>query len=129
MQTHLKQIKLNKQEEDKKKKTSDPEYSDMLVKKERKFLSDDGKPYSFNDPKVDYEYDGDGDLDIVLTVHVFKYMDTSLLAVDVQPNYVRVTLKGKALQLALNHEVKADSSSAKRSQITGHLVITMPKVF
>ena len=41
---------------------------------------------------------------------------------------MRVTLKGKPLQLALNEEVKPDSRSAKRSQVTGYLVITMPKV-
>ncbi len=128
LQTHMQQLKLNKQEEEAKKKATTPEYEEMLVKKERQFFSDDGRPYSFNDPKVDYEYDADGDESVVLTVHVYKHMDTSLLAVDIQPNYVRVTLKGKALQLALNEEVKPDWSSAKRSQITGYLVITMPKV-
>ena len=101
----------------------------MLAKKDRQFFSsDDGRPYSFNDPKVDYEYNADGDENVMLIVHVFRHMDTSLLTVDIQPNYVRVTLKGKSLQLALNDEVKPDSSSAKRSQITGYLVITMPKV-
>ncbi len=124
----MKQLKLNKQEEEAKKKATNPEYNEMLVKKERQFFSDDGRPYSFNDPKVDYEYDGDGDENVVLTVHVFKHMDTSLIDVDIQTNYVRVTLKGKALQLALIDEVKPDSSTAKRSQITGYLVITMPKV-
>ena len=65
---------------------------------------------------------------LILTVKAYKYMDSSLINVDVQPNYVRVTLKGKSLQLALEEEVKPDSSSALRSQTTGHLVITMPKV-
>jgi protein TilB len=55
-------------------------------------------------------------------------MDISLINVDIQPSYVRVTLKGKALQLALTEEVKPDSSTAKRSTTTGYLVITMPKV-
>ena len=55
-------------------------------------------------------------------------MDTSLVDVDVQPNYVRVTMKGKILQLRLNSEVKPDSSTAKRSQVTGHLLVMMPKV-
>lgn len=99
-----------------------------MIKKERRYFSEDGKPYCFNDPKVDYEYNGDDDEKITLTVHVFKHMDTSLINVDVQPNYVRVTLKGKSLQLALNEEIKPDSSTAKRSQTTGFLVITMPKV-
>lgn len=98
------------------------------IKKERRFFSEDGKPYSFNDPKVDYEYNGEHDQHITLIVHVFKHMDTSLINIDVQPTYVRVTLKGKSLQLALSEEVKPDSSTAKRSQTTGYLVITMPKV-
>lgn len=55
-------------------------------------------------------------------------MDTSLIEIDVQPNYVRVTLKGKSLQISFNEEVKPDSSTAKRSQTTGHLVIKMPKL-
>ncbi|XP_021363133.1 protein tilB homolog [Mizuhopecten yessoensis] len=54
-------------------------------------------------------------------------MDTSLIDADVQTNYVRVTLKGKFFQLCLDEEVNADSSTAKRSQITGNLLITMPK--
>lgn len=55
-------------------------------------------------------------------------MDTSLIDIDVQPNYVRVTLKGKSLQISFNEDVKPDASTAKRSQTTGHLVITMPKL-
>jgi protein TilB len=55
-------------------------------------------------------------------------MDSSLISLDIQPNYVRVTLKGKSLQLALNDEVKPDSSTALRSQTTGYLVIKMPKL-
>ena len=47
---------------------------------------------------------------------------------DVQPTYVRVIMKGKIFQLALTEEVNPDKATAKRSQTTGHLVITMPKV-
>uniref|UniRef100_A0A5F4VZ84 Leucine-rich repeat-containing protein 6 n=1 Tax=Callithrix jacchus TaxID=9483 RepID=A0A5F4VZ84_CALJA len=63
-----------------------------------------------------------------LNVNEPKYMDTSLIDVDVQPTYVRVMIKGKPFQLVLPAEVRPDSSSAKRSQTTGHLVICMPKV-
>ncbi len=140
-----------KQKEEDEKKKKGMEYLKDTFKKERRFFSEDGKPYSFNDPKylllwysakltwklfqnlnlslrVDYEYNGDNDESIILTVHVFKHMDTSLINVDIQPNYVRVTLKGKSLQLGLNEEIRPDSSTAKRSQTTGYLVITMPKV-
>lgn len=47
---------------------------------------------------------------------------------DVQPWYVRVTVKGKPLQLVLMEEVRPGQAVARRSQVTGHLVVTMPKV-
>uniref|UniRef100_A0A8C6YGK2 Leucine-rich repeat-containing protein 6 n=1 Tax=Naja naja TaxID=35670 RepID=A0A8C6YGK2_NAJNA len=56
-----------------------------------------------------------------------RHLDISFLNVDVQPTYVRVMVKEKAFQLVLPEEVKPDSSIAKRSQTTGHLVINMPK--
>ena len=56
------------------------------------------------------------------------FADTSLIDTDLQPNYVRVTMKEKILQLALNDEISTDNSTAQRSQTTGHLVITMPKL-
>lgn len=100
----------------------------MAKKRERKYFDENGKPYCFNDPKVDYEFSSDHDDCIILTVHVFKHMDTSLIDIDVQPTYVRVTLKGKSLQISFSEDVKPDASTAKRSQTTGHLVINMPKL-
>ncbi|CAF5112821.1 unnamed protein product, partial [Rotaria socialis] len=55
-------------------------------------------------------------------------MDTSLVDVDVQPLYVRVTIKGKILQLVLPEEVNTIQSVAERSKISGHLVIKIPKL-
>jgi len=59
---------------------------------------------------------------------MFRYMDTSLVNLDIQPSYVRAIIKKKIFQLALPEEVKSDQSVAQRSQITGSLVITMPKL-
>lgn len=55
-------------------------------------------------------------------------MDTSLIDVDVQTNYVRVTVKGKIFQIAFNEEVKPDEAVVQRSQITGHLLIQLKKL-
>uniref|UniRef100_A0A4W2CED3 Leucine-rich repeat-containing protein 6 n=1 Tax=Bos indicus x Bos taurus TaxID=30522 RepID=A0A4W2CED3_BOBOX len=77
------------------------------VKPPRMLVTEDGRALNVNEP---------------------KYMDTSLIDVDVQPTYVRVMVKGKPFQLILPAEVKPDSSFAKRSQTTGHLVVCMPKV-
>ncbi|NWS39689.1 TILB protein, partial [Probosciger aterrimus] len=63
----------------------------------------------------------------VISFYGMRHLDTSLLDIDVQPTYVRVMVKGKPFQFVLPEEVKPDSSSAKRSQTTGHLVISMPK--
>ncbi|XP_059357417.1 dynein axonemal assembly factor 11 isoform X2 [Carassius carassius] len=62
----------------------------------------------------------------VMNINEPKHMDTSLLDVDVQPTYVRVTVKRKVFQLVLPAEVKPDSSTARRSQTTGHLLLILP---
>jgi len=65
---------------------------------------------------------------VVLDVDIGKYIDASLVDVDVQPRLVRMLCKGRLLQLELFDEVNPDKSVAQRSKTTGHLVITMPKV-
>lgn len=57
-----------------------------------------------------------------------RFLDTSLIAVDVQPNYVRATIKGKIFQMALTAEVRCSEASSKRSLATGDLLIVMPKL-
>lgn len=65
---------------------------------------------------------------IVLDVSVPRYMETSLLDVDIHPQYVRIDIKGKILQLKFLCEVSVEDSIVERSLTTGHLVIKMPKV-
>ncbi|XP_033739207.1 uncharacterized protein LOC117326559 [Pecten maximus] len=94
----------------------------------RRMFMDDGRPLNINEAKVDFSLVEDEENNCyVLDIAIFKHMDTSLIDADVQTNYVRITLKGKILQLCLDQDVNADSSTAKRSQITGHLLVTMPK--
>ncbi|CAK89930.1 unnamed protein product (macronuclear) [Paramecium tetraurelia] len=57
-----------------------------------------------------------------------KYLDTSLIQVNVNPTYVSVRVKDKLTQIRLDEEVFAEKSKIQRSEITGELVITMPKV-
>uniref|UniRef100_A0A480EIJ9 Leucine-rich repeat-containing protein 6 n=2 Tax=Sus scrofa TaxID=9823 RepID=A0A480EIJ9_PIG len=99
------------------------------VKPPRVLITEDGRALNVNEPKLDFSLKDDEKRNqIVLDLAVYRYMDTSLIDVDVQPTYVRVTVKGKPFQLVLPAEVKPDSSSAQRSQTTGHLVVCMPKV-
>lgn len=67
----------------------------------------------------------------VITLFSFcrlRYLDTSHLNVDVEVNYIRVTVKGKIFQIALNEEVKPSDAVVKRSQLTGELVVAVPKL-
>ncbi|KAL1767742.1 tilB-like [Sigmodon hispidus] len=99
------------------------------VKPPRTLVTEDGKVLNVNEAKLDFSLkDDEKHNQLILDLAVYRYMDTSLIEVDVQPTYVRVMVKGKPFQLALSAEVKPDSSSAKRSQTTGHLLICMPKV-
>jgi protein TilB len=61
-------------------------------------------------------------------MNIPKYLDTSLIQVNVNPTYISVRIKGKLTQLRLDEEVYSDKSIIKRSEITGELVVIMPKV-
>lgn len=86
-----------------------------------------GRPYCLNKPQLEFDYADEADR-IEVNLHVHKFMDTSLLEVDVQPNYLRVTVKGKIFQMALQSEVRCSEATSKRSMITGQLLIVMPKL-
>lgn len=86
-----------------------------------------GRPYSLNRPQLAFDFVDEADR-IEVNLHVHKFMDTSLLEVDVQPLYLRVTVKGKIFQMAFGAEVRCEESTSQRSMSTGHLLIVMPKL-
>ncbi|KAM7379821.1 hypothetical protein PAMP_005343 [Pampus punctatissimus] len=98
------------------------------LKAPRTLITADGRVMNVNEPKLDFCLTEDDENNtIVLDLAVYRHMDTSLIDVDVQPTYARVSVKGKIFQMVLPTEVKPDSSTAQRSQTTGHLVLTMPR--
>ncbi|XP_078119861.1 dynein axonemal assembly factor 11 [Sander vitreus] len=114
---HLEEKKKAKEKE-KEKKPKSP----------RTLITAEGRVMNVNEPKLDFSLTEDEENNtIVLDLGVYRHMDTSLIGVDVQPTYARVTVKGKIFQMVLPAEVKPDSSTAQRSQTTGHLVLTMPR--
>ncbi|XP_013182954.1 protein tilB [Amyelois transitella] len=107
-------------------KSYEPEIKEE-EKRQFKFFASDGRPFNINQAKIDFTFN-DMELDkYVLDLAVYKHLDTSLVDVDVQPNYVRVLIRGKIFQLHLPEEVDTTNSTAQRSQTTGHLLVTMPK--
>ncbi|XP_069952300.1 dynein axonemal assembly factor 11-like [Cherax quadricarinatus] len=106
-------------------------YTDGIVKQmpEVRLFTEEGRPINVNSAKLEFHFTEDENNNcFILEVHTYKYLDSSLVKCDVEPWYVRITLKGKVLQLVLLEEVRPDSATARRSQITGHLLITMPKL-
>jgi protein TilB len=73
-------------------------------------------------------HDDDGDGNVVVEVEVPKFIDTSLIDVDVQPRHVSVVIKNKTLRLRFEEEVRPDAGTAERSKTTGFLKLTIPKV-
>ncbi|XP_066480265.1 dynein axonemal assembly factor 11-like isoform X2 [Tiliqua scincoides] len=113
---------------EKKKKGKENRDQKKKMKPPRTLITPEGKVLNVNEPKLDFSLkDDEENNQFILDIAVYRHLDTSLLDVDVQPTYVKVLIKGKPFQLVLPEEVKPDSSTAKRSQTTGHLVISLPK--
>ncbi|XP_026500401.2 protein tilB [Vanessa tameamea] len=96
-------------------------------KKETRLFTSDGRPFNINQPKIDFKFSDEDSNSYILDLAVYKHLDTNLLDIEIQTNYIRVTIKGKIFQLHLPQEVDITNSTAQRSQITGHLVVKMPK--
>lgn len=98
-------------------------------RRERKLVADDGRILNVNEAKFDFQLTEDDEQQtIVLDIAVYRYMDTSLINIDVNPTYVTGTIRGKVFQLVLPEEVQPSSSQAQRLKTNGHLVLTMPKM-
>lgn len=127
LEAHRFMEEKRKEKEDSKTSTLNPDLNP--IKRTIRFFNDEGRPLNINQDKMDFVFTESEDFsEYLLDVSCYKYLDTSLIDVDIQPLYVRVTMKEKVLQLALTEEVCPDKSAAQRSQTSGHLMITMPKL-
>ncbi|XP_037932064.1 protein tilB [Teleopsis dalmanni] len=86
-----------------------------------------GRPYNINRPNLKFKFQ-DESTEYILDLYVYKFLDTALIDVDVTCNYIRVTVKGKIFQISLTEEVKPSDAIIQRSQITGQLLIRVPKL-
>ena len=60
-----------------------------VEKPARMLFMKDGRAFNINEPKITFSQDDSSEDALVLTLHVFKHLDTSLIDLDVQPTYVR----------------------------------------
>uniref|UniRef100_A0A8C5MS27 Dynein axonemal assembly factor 11 n=1 Tax=Leptobrachium leishanense TaxID=445787 RepID=A0A8C5MS27_9ANUR len=111
-----------------KRKSKESRSEETKERPQRTLIQADGRVLNVNEPKLDFSLvDDEENNHFTLDLAIHRHLDTSLVDVDVQPNYIKVLVKNKVFQIVLPAEVRPDSSTAERSQTTGHLVVHMPK--
>ncbi|KAJ6633424.1 Protein tilB, partial [Pseudolycoriella hygida] len=123
---HCPETRIEISNQHRKSRKSDEKKSDQ-PKRVRKLFADCGRPYNINESRIPFRLIDERDR-YELNLEVYRFLDTSLINVDLQSNYVRATIKEKIFQIALRDEIKIDKSTSQRSMTTGHLLITMPKL-
>jgi protein TilB len=134
---HREEKKKKREEEEKrlKERERDPFKAQMEDERaNRKLLKEDGTPRLINDGKWPFTIDEDDKNGTVIVRVTFpKFLDTSQLDIDVQPLYFRITMRrpekhDKVIQITFPCEVRTGECGAERSQATGELKITCPKL-
>ncbi len=63
---------------------------------------------------------------IIFELHAPKYMDSSLITVDLYPTYVRCVVRNKLTQIRFDTEIRVEKSKVERSRTTGVIKCTCP---
>jgi len=99
-----------------------------VPKKESTAYYPNGEARQCNEGKFEYKLSEWDDPEYsFFEISVPKFMDTSLIDLNLQPKLVSLRIKGKLTQLKLNDEILVEKSEIQRSQLTGKLHIRMPK--
>ena len=64
--------------------------------------------------------------EILVDITLSKYLDTSLLQVDIHPLWFQILIQKKSFLLHLSEEILVEKSKIQRITSTGHLHIKMP---
>jgi len=112
------------------KEAQNPKKEKKKVKKQKPIFSPDGsKVLQRNEGKYPFQFTNTDKL-LILEVFISKFLETSMIDIDVHPTWIRVNIKGKDLVLTLEEEVYCDDNNVtcERSKCSGTLMITMVKV-
>ncbi|KAL0478698.1 hypothetical protein AKO1_008275 [Acrasis kona] len=85
-----------------------------------------GKVMQKNEGKWDFKL-LETDFDYTCDIPIQKHISMANIKINVETTYLRVDVRGKILQIRLDSNVDPDRCNAKRSAVTGALLITMPK--
>ncbi|XP_051827066.1 dynein axonemal assembly factor 11 isoform X2 [Antechinus flavipes] len=103
-------------------KQRNKEKSSDKTKKEkppRTLITADGRVLNINDPKLDFSLkDDEENNQIVLDLAVYRFMDTSLMDVNVQPTYVRIMVKGKVGEvITANRKARTHEKNNEKNKL------------
>lgn len=118
-------------EKEESRKKQDDEYYGVKAPKPAELYNANGEIRQCNQGgyKFDlYEENKKNTQFIVLDLFVPRYMDTSVIDVDLNPCYVRINIKEKITQLKFPCEILVEESKVQRAATTGALHLVMPKV-
>ncbi|KAG7375546.1 hypothetical protein PHYPSEUDO_000697 [Phytophthora pseudosyringae] len=107
-------------------RNAESEHEETLRKAREQEERVDGSVRQCNEGKWEFRLT-DEILEIILEVDLPRFLDTSLVDVDVHPSYVSIVVKNKVLRLKFPELVHSDTGKAERSKITGTLRLTLPK--
>jgi len=97
--------------------------------REKEAEAGEGRIRQCNEGRWNFSITDDDGVNWVLRMELSRFLDTSLVDVDVHPTYVSVVIKNKAFRLTLMDEVQPAGVKCARSTTTGELVVTMPKLY
>lgn len=117
-----------KRENQPKERNIEAEHAEALRKVRLQEQQDDSERAirQCNEGKWDFRF-FDEIFEVVLEVDLPRFLDTSLIDVDVHPSYVSIVAKNKLLRLRFPELVHSDAGKAERSKVTGTLRLTLPK--
>ncbi|GLV39447.1 touch insensitive larva B [Carabus blaptoides fortunei] len=123
---HCPEVRLEMARRYQKTKLEEKQAEDKKLNKPETLFSKDGRPLNVNQPKLNFNLVENPDM-LELQLEVYKYLDTELLKVDLNPMYVTINVKGRIFQLVFPEDINVDNSVIQRSSTTGHLLLRMPK--
>lgn len=112
-------------------KEKDDPWKDALKKLNEKVVVKDGDelPKQRNMGRYDFTIKNDTATNsIIVDISLPRYLDTSLLDIDVHPLWFQLLVKGKLLLLHFDEEIRVDQCKVQRIQANGHLLLTCPKL-
>ena len=113
----------------KEEKTEKTEKTEEPAKKTSSMYLKNGEMRQCNEGKYDYQINEYEDPQYsTFVIRLPRFMDTSLIDVDIFPNFVSIRVKDKLTQIKLWEEVFTTPDKLQRSKTTGELSIRLKKV-